>query len=647
MNSAAADTVNRVYQLSPVSSWALRGHLQGLGQPCVRLLLDFIPQADSVSAEVEAVDYAELVPQTNAPLVRLSTHLARSEKNSQMVAPVLPMLQRLVNLIVQLQETAGWPVYSDAVLEHVGLPDNAVPVTMRVALVLPSFNPGVLVKVLPWVFSTMSAAFAASESNNDPATLADVLTLLKRAAPTGTNTRHFLMAAYQLGVPAQRLAGQVMQYGWGSQARWMDSSFTDGSSSVSALLARNKVATHSLLTRAGLPVPEQVVATSPEIAVQAANNIGYPIVIKPADLDGGRGVEAGLENEKALRLAYARAAAHSKNLIVESYIKGRDYRLGVVFGQLAWASYREPAGVTGNGIATIEALIVEANRDPLRGNDSWSEMSPICIDDEAFEVLGEQGFELTSVPAAGCFVRLKRAANISSGGRPVDVTELVHPDNVALALRAAQTIRLDIAGIDFITPDISRSWREVGGAICEINGQPQFSFTRREACSAAISGLVRGNGRIPLVVLLFEAGWGNWTDQVLEELVAVGINPGFVLNDDVFIGKELLSFKRRSAFENVQALLLDKQVDAIFVATDGSDWLRNGSPVDRVDLMIADPATDREVLRALSAMSTQGVWKLNAPLTADSKKTLPWLQRLIEFVMQQSKVSCLDNCLDN
>lgn len=637
MIHANANTVNQGYQFKPVSSWALRGHLQGFAQPCVRLLLHFIPQADKQSVSELRTEYPELVPENNALPVRLSDHLARAENVGQIAAPVLPLLHKLVSFLVQLQETSGWPICLGAVVEHVGISDNDVPGSLAVALVVPSFNPALLLKVLPWVFSTFAAEFSVAEDTNNPKTLANVLAMLKLAAPAGMNTRHFLMASYNLAVPAQRLAGQVMQYGWGSQAHWMDSSFTDSSSGISAQIARNKVSTHMLLMRAGLPVPEQLVVLTLDAAVQAANRIGYPVVIKPADLDGGKGVEAGLQDESALKMAYARAATYSKNLILESNIKGKDYRLGVVHGQLAWASYREPAGVTGNGIATLEALIAEANRNPNRGTESWSEMSPIRIDAEANELLEEQGFKLSAVPVDGCFVKLRRSANISSGGRPADVTELVHPDNVALALRAARTIRLDIAGIDFIMPDITRSWREVGGAICEINGQPQFSFTRRQAYAEAISGLVQGDGRIPVVLLLFNAGWGHWTSHVLEKLLSAGINPGFVLKDDVFIGKDRISFKRSTTFDHVQVVLLDSEVDAVFVATDGKDWLRNGSAVDRVDLIIADDSTDRQVLQAMSSMSANGVWKLNAPLMADSKATLPWLQRLIELVVQQSK----------
>ncbi|MBY0442226.1 MAG: hypothetical protein K2Q25_08845 [Mycobacteriaceae bacterium] len=88
------------------------------------------------------------------------------------------------------------------------------------------------------------------------------------------------------------------------------------------------------------------------------------------------------------------------------------------------------------------------------------------MDDEASDFLRRQGLDIDSVPDAGRRVVLRCSANISTGGTAEDVTHLVHPDNRALAERTARVIGLDIAGIDFLTTDVSRSWRDVGGAIC-------------------------------------------------------------------------------------------------------------------------------------------------------------------------------------
>ena len=52
---------------------------------------------------------------------------------------------------------------------------------------------------------------------------------------------------------------------------------------------------------------------------------------------------------------------------------------------------------------------------------------------------------------------------MSTGGTSIDRTDEAHPDNVEIAETAARVVGLDVAGIDFITPDIASPVRERGG----------------------------------------------------------------------------------------------------------------------------------------------------------------------------------------
>ncbi len=69
---------------------------------------------------------------------------------------------------------------------------------------------------------------------------------------------------------------------------------------------------------------------------------------------------------------------------------------------------------------------------------------------------------------------LRSTANLSTGGTAIDLTDVVHPDNREMAVRAVQAVGLDVGGVDFLTSDITQSYKDVGGAIVEVNAAPGF-----------------------------------------------------------------------------------------------------------------------------------------------------------------------------
>lgn len=161
-------------------------------------------------------------------------------------------------------------------------------------------------------------------------------------------------------------------------------------------------------------------------------------------------------------------------MVVESFITGHDYRVLIVGGRLAAVAQRVPASVTGDGERTIRQLVEAANSDPRRGIGHEKVLTRIKLDSAAEAIVAEQGFGLDDVPPVGTWVKLALTGNMSTGGTSIDRTMEAHPDNVEIAETAARVVGLDIAGIDFICPDIAEPVRETGGGIVEVNAAPGF-----------------------------------------------------------------------------------------------------------------------------------------------------------------------------
>ncbi|KAA3622437.1 MAG: cyanophycin synthetase [Proteobacteria bacterium] len=402
----------------------------------------------------------------------------------------------------------------------------------------------------------------------------------QRTAPAGQNTIHFLRAAHQRRIPYSIVYESCYRYGQGSGQQWLESTFTPNTSTLGVRLARNKQRCNRVLRASGLPVPDNVVANSEVDAHRAAQRMGYPVVVKPIDLDGGVGVGAGLETEEELSAAWQEARKHSENILVEKHAAGRDYRLTVFRGRLLWAIYREPGGVHGDGVSTIGQLLERLNSSPDRGDDKRSPLKRIAFDTEARLMLSRMGLDLDSVVEIGRFVPLRKASNTSRGGMPLAVNERVHPDNAELAVRAADAIRLDLAGIDLLIPDIGVSWRESSAAICEVNAQPQMGTTSQTHLFGVILDelFTNGNGACVPVYLILDRSRELTAGAALEtELSRRGYRVGFVHRRGARISGIAVSKPGRPCALACQ-LITDRGIDALVVSIENPEDADNGLP---------------------------------------------------------------------
>ncbi|MFL5674250.1 MAG: cyanophycin synthetase family protein, partial [Chloroflexota bacterium] len=293
----------------------------------------------------------------------------------------------------------------------------------------------------------------------------------------GPSTQALIDEAVSRDIPFIRLdRHSLVQFGHGVHQQRIRATMTSLTSAIGVDVASDKSLTNKLLDSAGLPVPRADVVDTEDGAVAVAKRLGFPCVVKPLDGNHGRGVHLDLRSEDAVRAAFHGALAQSRagDVVVETYVAGNDYRCLVIGGKVAAIAERVPASVTGDGEHTVRELVDIANSDPRRGIGHEKVLTRIKVDAAAEELVTSQGFGMDEVLPPGKWVKLALTGNMSTGGTSIDRTIEAHPDNVEIAETAAQIVGLDVAGIDFICPDIATPVRETGGAIVEVNAAPGF-----------------------------------------------------------------------------------------------------------------------------------------------------------------------------
>jgi cyanophycin synthetase len=291
----------------------------------------------------------------------------------------------------------------------------------------------------------------------------------------GPTTRSIVDAAAKRGIPYMRLDDwSLVQLGYGARAKKIQASIASTTSHIGVEIAGDKDTTKSILEFHGVPVPSGDTCRNIDDAIEIANDIGWPVVVKPLDASQGRGIVTNIRSEDELRAAFEDAQKHRTTVVVERHLEGGDFRLLVINKKFVAAAQRVPAHVIGDGVKTIAELVEITNTDPRRGESHEKVLTRIQIDCMSERLLQRRGMTADSVPKAGEIVYLKTTANLSTGGTAIDVTDRVHPANIELAERIACLVDLDIAGIDVVAPSVETPIDENGGGIVEVNAAPGF-----------------------------------------------------------------------------------------------------------------------------------------------------------------------------
>src|SRR5690625_18899 len=239
-------------------------------------------------------------------------------------------------------------------------------------------------------------------------------------------------------------------------------------------ICRKKQKTYEYLRKNNVPIPDgkdfAANATNEEILAYA-KELGFPLVIKPTDGGSGKGVitDINSNNDLIKALKKVREELGYKNIIVERFIKGMDYRVYVVDNKVIGIYKRVPANVIGDGKSTIEQLIDKKNQ--IRRKNPFIKNRRIKIDTDLRENLEKQNLTLTSIIKKGQRVYLRKQGEYLRERDPVDITDDVPEKIKEIAINAVNSV----PGLAHCNVDMLVNEETNKGYVNEINSRPQIS----------------------------------------------------------------------------------------------------------------------------------------------------------------------------
>src|SRR5699024_5466053 len=215
------------------------------------------------------------------------------------------------------------------------------------------------------------------------------------------------------------------------------------------------------------------------------------------------------------------------------------------------------------------------------------------LDREAKLMRERAGHAADSVPGKDEVVFLRSTANLSTGGTATDVTDVIHPDNREMAVRAVRAIGLDVGGVDFISPDITESYRRIGGAICEVNAAPGFRMhvapsegTPRDAAGPVIDMLFPPGApsRLPIAAITATNGKTTTARMLAHIAKMAGHTPGLTTTEGVYIDGQRTVEGDMTGPVSARMVLRDPTIDLAVLETARGGLLRSGMGVPAVDV---------------------------------------------------------------
>ena len=420
---------------------------------------------------------------------------------------------------------------------------------------------------------------------------------LREAQRLGPSTGSIVEEAASRGIPWIRLNKySLVQLGYGANQKRIQATVTSETSSIGVELACDKEDTKDILEQAEIEVPRGDIISRERSLEEACNYVGYPLVIKPIDGNHGRGITVDIQNYEDAVIAFHAAKEVSRRVIVEKFITGEDYRLLVINNILVAAAIRTPAHVIGDGKSTITELVDKVNEDPRRGYGHENVLTMITINELTKTIIKDAGYTEDSVLPKEERLILKDTANLSTGGTAEDVTDIVHPANIAMVERISKIIDLDICGVDIMTSDITKPLTETGGAVLEVNAGPGFRMhlapttgLPRNVAGPVVDKLfpTQGDtGRIPIIAITGTNG-KTTTSRLMAHMAKMsGYRVGYTTSDGVYIQNRLLMTGDCTGPASAEFVLKDPTVNFAILECARGGLLRAGLGFKKCDVAI-------------------------------------------------------------
>lgn len=211
---------------------------------------------------------------------------------------------------------------------------------------------------------------------------------------------------------------------------------------------------HNLPTSKYLKIPNHSILKKNKVKnLIDKHNLKYPLVIKPVRGTHGDGVKTDIKDFNSL------IENIQENYLIEEQLEGENYRILIIDDKvISSVVCREKPNVIGDGKSSFKELIEIKNIS-----------SPYNLIPD-YDLLSQQNINDNTIIKKNEKIIVNNVVNYHKGAtlKYVPITDF-HKDNIEMFSKINNIFSSRLCGIDFISTDISKSYKDGYGSIIELN----------------------------------------------------------------------------------------------------------------------------------------------------------------------------------
>jgi cyanophycin synthetase len=171
-----------------------------------------------------------------------------------------------------------------------------------------------------------------------------------------------------------------------------------------------------------------------------------------------------------------------------------------------------------------------------------------------------------------------------------------------MAEALARGFHMDTIGIDFITPDITKSWREIPCAVIEINGSPGIFFDQRIKKILDARFPKEHDGRIPTILLVSPPS--GYSESVCQILSDNNKFVGYTDSSSTMMNGQSRCQQKDPLHSRIDALISDPYCETIVIKMSIDELTKLGMPLDWIDVILTFKPISNRLMELLRNHST-------------------------------------------